>query len=155
MLKWGSWLSKDGTLFGWAKAIFCGVGAKSIEKKMLFRIHLDEILYLPYLSTRCSSEPKLGYGKRYQWDGDEGRELLREPGPWKVNNLWMGWEEKAPMSDEHSSEWVSSGGYGLLSTHGLDCVWVGCSTQQETQYQISLDERRLASFIKMLYQCLN
>lgn len=42
---------------------------------MLFIIHLAEIL--SYLSTRCSSEPKLGYWERYQWDGDEARELVR------------------------------------------------------------------------------
>lgn len=62
---------------------------------MLFIIHLSEILYLSYLSTRCSSEPKLGYRERYQWDGDEARKLLREPSPWADNNMWTGWQEKA------------------------------------------------------------
>lgn len=50
---------KDRTSVYWAKAVFCGVGAKNIEKKMFFIIHLVEIL--SYLSTRCSSEPKSGY----------------------------------------------------------------------------------------------
>lgn len=87
---------QDFILWGWS-----GVGAKNIEKKMLFIIHLAEILYLSYPGTGSSSEPKLGYQERYHWGGDEARELLKEPTPW---------------ADECGSEWVSSGGCSLLST---------------------------------------
>lgn len=106
---------QDFILWGWS-----GVGAKNIEKKMLFIITLAEILYLSYLGTGSSLEPKLGYQERYPWDGDEARELLREPTPW-ADNMWTGVGGKGwvvvPMSDECGSEWVSNGGYSLLSTH--------------------------------------
>lgn len=55
-----------------------------------------------------------------------------------ADNLWTGWEAKAgeqlprQMSRAvNETALVVIGGYGLLSTSGLNCVWVGCSTQQE------------------------
>lgn len=57
---------------------------------MSFIIHLAEILYLSYLGTGSSSEPKLGYQERYHWDGDEARELLRDPGPWADSSMYRG-----------------------------------------------------------------
>lgn len=74
---------------------------------MLIIIHLAEILYLSYLGTGSSSKPKLGYQKRYHWNGDEASSQLREPTPWADNNMWMGVGGKGWVAV--CNEWVSSG----------------------------------------------